>query len=232
MSENKRQIRNSRFRSHVFTCKQRANFRSVNPHHPTLVMRGSQGRAVLAPFQNCPVFPGHVPTVFHICSLFRISAYRPVPRIPLFPSMCQEEVGLASRNKVLKVVLIHVVSVPTLFNNKFILIQLAPTGYVTVVVSGSSLNSEELKRLNNWKVRHIGDEFDIFFIPVISKSAVNISKQRLNAITVRMRTTISPRQVSGNHRQLFRPPSASSARHRHYCQGELFQTIQIISRNY
>ena len=63
--------------------------------------------------------------------------------------MCQEEVGLASRNKVLKVVLIHGVSVPTLFNNKFILIQLAPTGHVTVVVSGSSLNSEELKRRNN-----------------------------------------------------------------------------------
>ena len=70
---------------------------------------------------------------------------------------------MASRNKVLKVVLKHVVSVPTFFNNKFILIQLAPTGYVTVVVSGSSLNSEDLKRRDNWKVRHIGDEFDIFF---------------------------------------------------------------------
>lgn len=131
ISENKRQMRNTRFRSHVFTCKRQADFLCVDPHPPLFLTPNHSyedlSRVVLVPFQNCPVFPGHAPTVLLICSLFRISAYSPVPGLPLFPSLYQE-IGLASRNTVLIVVLIHVVSVPTSFDNKLTLIQLAPTG--------------------------------------------------------------------------------------------------------
>ena len=146
--------------------------------------------------------------------------------------MCQEEVGLASRNKVLKVVLIHVVSVPTLFNNKFILIQLAPTGYVTVVVSGSSLNSEELKRRNNWKVRHIGDEFDIFLFPLFqSQQLIFLSKGLMPSPYA----CAQPCHL-GKYQATIDSCFGLLQPHQHgignTCQGELFQTFQIISRNY